>query len=139
MFGDTGLWVELLVEAHQAVVELRTAPDEGLVFGVGGVEGGDARRLVVAENHLVAVVGDAATGEKQDDEAQYERVAFHHSGVEELLCGTACLADDFFFAIDDTVLHDDAAVAYHGVDSIAVGGVEKIGEGVVVGYECDVI
>ena len=52
--------LQLFVEAHKAVIQLCAAPDEGLVFGIGRVEGGNARRLVVAEYLFVAVVGHPA-------------------------------------------------------------------------------
>ena len=58
--GDARLWLQLFVEAHKAVIQLCAAPDEGLVFGIGRVEGGNARRLVVAEYLFVAVVGHPA-------------------------------------------------------------------------------
>ena len=59
--GNAGLWLKLFVETYQAVVKLGATPNKGLVFGIGGVEGGNTCRLVVAEYLLVAVVGHAAT------------------------------------------------------------------------------
>ena len=58
--GYAGLWLQLFVEADKAVVQLCAAPNEGLVLGKGGVEGGDARRFVVAEYLPLAVVGQVA-------------------------------------------------------------------------------
>jgi len=61
VLGDAGLRLQLFVQLHEPVVELRAAPDDGLVLGESRVERGNPRRLVVPEYHLVAVVRHAAT------------------------------------------------------------------------------
>ena len=65
-FGDGGLGLQLLVETNQPVVQLGASPDDGLVFGEGGVEGSDAGRLVVAEYLFVGIVGNTATRGDRD-------------------------------------------------------------------------
>lgn len=58
--GNTGLGLKMFVEADESVVNLAAPPDDGLVFGKCGVEGGDAGRLVVSKYLFVAIVGDGA-------------------------------------------------------------------------------
>ena len=60
VFGDGWLYLECGVEFDESVVELPADPDDALVFGEGGVEGGDAGAFVVAEYHFVRVVAVAA-------------------------------------------------------------------------------
>ena len=70
-FGDGGLHSKGGVELNQAVEQLLRSPYHGLVLGKSGVERGNARRLVVAENLLVAVaVRGSAGNHKQHNRRQ---------------------------------------------------------------------
>ena len=53
--------------------------------------------------------------------------------------GPARLGYYFGFVGQLTVLHQYRAVADHGVYGIAMGGIEKVGQGVVVGDEGEVV
>ena len=55
------------IQFYQAVVQLAAGPDDALVFGESGVEGGDAGTLIVAEYHLVLVTVAGAGCEEEDE------------------------------------------------------------------------
>ena len=75
--GNGGLHRQHGVELHEAVVELAAGPDDGLVAGKGGVEGGDAGTLVVAEDHLVVVAMGRTGGKQQQEGVTAYRDPFH--------------------------------------------------------------
>jgi len=62
--------VQVFVRLDQGIEELVCGPDDGLVLGKGGVEGGDARKFVVVEDGSLVVRSVGAAGSQQNDDGQ---------------------------------------------------------------------